>query len=173
MGAFLLISGANSSGKSRHAEHLIRQTKGPRTYIATMEPQTAENAVRIQKHRDQRADMGFTTLELPHAVGDAPVPEDGVVLLEDVSNLLGNNVFERGLTETEVLADIRQLRSRCRLLVAVTIADLREEEYEGETADYIHRLRLLNEALLAEADAAIRMEDGAPRMEKGRLDGIL
>lgn len=173
MGTFILISGANSSGKSRHAEALIRTTTGPRTYIATMEPQTDDNLARIDKHRKQRADMGFTTLELPCHVADAPVTEDGVVLLEDVSNLLGNTLFTSGGTETEVLEEIRTLRRRCRLLVAVTIADLREEEYEGETADYIHRLRLLNEALKEEADCAIRMEQGQAQLEKGTLDGIL
>ena len=173
MGAFIVVSGANSSGKSRHAEDLIRTTTGPRTYIATMEPQTEDNRTRIEKHRNQRADMGFTTLELPRHVADAPVTPDGVVLLEDVSNLLGNTIFTGGGTETEVLEEIRTLRQRCRLLVAVTIADLREEEYEGETADYIHRLRLLNEALEQEADCAIRMERGRALIEKGTLDGIL
>ena len=116
---------------------------------------------RIEKHREQRKDLQFTTLECPYQVGAAAVERDGVVLLEDVSNLLANAMFERGGDEASVYADIEALCSRCRLLVAVTITGLRADGYDGETAAYIRALNGLNQRLYDRAAAAVAMKDGA------------
>ena len=131
MGTLIMISGANGSGKSRYAERIVARTTGERYYIATMRPCSEENLQRIEKHREQRKDLQFTTLECPYQVGAAAVERDGVVLLEDVSNLLANAMFERGGDEASVYADIEALCSRCRLLVAVTITGLRADGYDG------------------------------------------
>ena len=130
MGTLIMISGANGSGKSRYAERIVARTTGERYYIATMRPCSEENLQRIEKHREQRKDLQFTTLECPYQVGAAAVERDGVVLLEDVSNLLANAMFERGGDEASVYADIEALCSRCRLLVAVTITGLRADGYD-------------------------------------------
>ena len=114
MGTLIMISGANGSGKSRYAERIVARTAGERYYIATMRPCSEENLQRIEKHREQRKDLQFTTLECPYQVGAAAVERDGVVLLEDVSNLLANAMFERGGDEASVYADIEALCSRCR-----------------------------------------------------------
>ena len=68
---------------------------------------------------------------MPYQAGAAAVERDGVVLLEDVSNLLANAMFERGGDEASVYADIEALCSRCRLLVAVTITGLRADGYDA------------------------------------------
>ena len=155
----------------------------PRTPVkASMTVETAlvlplfcseENLQRIEKHREQRKDLQFTTLECPYQVGAAAVERDGVVLLEDVSNLLANAMFERGGDEASVYADIEALCSRCRLLVAVTITGLRADGYDGETAAYIRALNGLNQKLYDRAAAAVAMKDGAPFAEKGDLDEII
>ena len=130
MGTLIMISGANGSGKSRYAERIVARTTGERYYIATMRPCSEENLQRIEKHREQRKDLQFTTLECPYQAGAAAVERDGVVLLEDVSNLLANAMFERGGDEASVYADIEALCSRCHLLVAVTITGLRADGYD-------------------------------------------
>ena len=132
-----------------------------------------ENLRRVEKHRRQRRDLRFTTLELPHRVGAAAVENGSVVLLEDVSNLLANVMFERGGNEESVYGDIEALLSRCRILVAVTITGLREDGYDGETAAYIRALNGLNQRLLARAAAALTMKDGQPFAEKGELNEII
>ena len=165
MGTLIMISGANGSGKSRYAERIVARTTGERYYIATMRPCSEENLQRIEKHREQRKDLQFTTLECPYQVG--------AVLLEDVSNLLANAMFERGGDEASVYADIEALCSRCRLLVAVTITGLRADGYDGETAAYIRALNGLNQRLYDRAAAAVAMKDGAPFAEKGDLDEII
>ena len=172
MGKLWLISGANSSGKSRYAESLAAQCGPDRFYIATMIEQSADDAARIQKHRTQRSPLAFHTLELPHEVGTAPVTPASVVLLEDVSNLLCNVIFEKKGTAQQVLADIRQLQNHCGGLIAVTISGLDEKEYEGETADYIRALRWLNCQLYESADGACQMKNGAPIWQKGEFHAI-
>ena len=173
MGTLILISGANGSGKSRYAERIVARTTGKRYYIATMRPCSEENLQRIEKHREQRKDLHFTTLECPTQVGEAAVETGSVVLLEDVSNLLANAMFERGGDEMSVYADIEALLARCRLLAAVTIAGLRADGYDGETAVYIHALNGLNQRLYDCAAAAVTMKGGTPFVEKGELDEIV
>ncbi len=167
MGALILIAGANGSGKSRFAEELIGRTAGKRWYIATMVPQTADNYSRIEKHRRQREHLGFFTLEISAAVGDAAVSQRDVVLLEDVSNLLANVMFEHGGDAAAVCRDIFRLASRCRLLAAVTIDGLRPEAYEAETARYAAALSEVNERLFEQASAVVKMSGGIPRWIKG------
>ena len=167
MGKLLLISGGNGSGKSRYAEELIARTTGPRYYIATMEPQTEENRRRLGKHIAQRSGLNFATLELTAHVGTAPVTADSVVLLEDVSNLLGNTVFSAHCTLEDAWQDMLALQKRCGLLVAVTISGLSSHGYAGETATYIDDLNTLNRRLFDLADAAVTMKNNSPVWEKG------
>ncbi len=168
----ILVTGKNGSGKSAFAESLVCCAGGARYYIATMIPNGAEGAARVKKHLRQRESGGFLTLELPYVVGDAAIPPDAAVLLEDVSNLLGNRMFERGGTAGETLADIRVLHERCRILVAVTIGGLDAAVYEGETRIYIEALNALNAALYDLADTVVEMKNGVPQLKKGEDDAL-
>lgn len=167
MGKMILISGENGSGKSRFAEKLIENLPGERCYIATMIPQTEDNRRRIENHRKQREGLHFTTLEIGYQVKTAPVTPNSAVLLEDVSNLLANTVFEHKGSGEAVFRDICALAQRCGTLVAVTISGMDPEEYSGETADYIRTLNRLNEKLLSQADAAAQMQDHTAHWQKG------
>lgn len=172
MGTLILISGANSSGKSAFAEQLIGKTQGERYYIATMIPHTKDNYLRIEKHRHQRERLDFHTLELPYQVGEACVTADSTALLEDVSNLLANNIFEKGNSADSVFQDICKLTKRCRRVVAVTISGLDGSGYDEETAAYIDSLNKLNKKLFDIAAAAITMQDKAPVYQKGEIHDV-
>lgn len=167
-----LIIGKNDSGKSAYAESLVCRVGGARYYIATMIPYGEEGTARVNKHLRQREGMGFTTLELPYAIGSAAVPPDAAVLLEDVSNLLSNSIFGRGGTAAEVFTDIAALHECCRILVAVTIGGLDASSYEGETRGYIESLNALNTALFGLADTVVEMKDGIPQLKKGEDDAL-
>lgn len=174
MGTFVLVSGTNNSGKSRFAEQLIAQTKGPRYYIATMQPCTEENFQRIEKHRLQRRELGFQTMECPGQIGDVPLAPEGVVLLEDVSNLLANAIFACDRDAESVFQDICRLQNRCRLLVAVTIAGLEENACnDPATVAYIRELNTLNQRLLARAEGAVTMRNQQPILQKGEIYALL
>ena len=171
MGKLIVISGKNDSGKSLFAENLIAKYKGKLYYIATMIAKTEDNRDRIEKHKKQRENLSFTTLELPYSLSEARV-EDGAVLLEDVSNLIANNIFDRGIESDEVLEDILNLTARCPLVVAVTISHLESSDYEGETAMYIESLNKINEELRNRASVSVIMENGNPVYEKGEENDI-
>ena len=173
MAILVLISGSNNSGKSIYAEQLIAKTTGDRYYIATMLPCTEDNHRRIEKHRVQRKGLGFDTIECPYQIGNAPISSDGVVLLEDVSNLLANAMFEKGGTPDRVFHDICALADRCRILVAVTIADLKDDGYGEETAAYIHGLNKINQKLFDKASIAISMREGTPVYQKGDVHVLI
>ena len=99
--------------------------------------------------------------------------EDGSsVLLEDVSNLLANAMFEKGQRPEAVLADILALQERCGTLTAVTIAHLRPDGYDAETAAYINSLNDLNKQLWDKADAVVEMCAGSPCLRKGELPDV-
>lgn len=173
MGKFILVAGPNGSGKSLFAEQLAARLPGSRYYIATMVPCTADNHMRIEKHRLQRQGLGFVTLERDRDVSLAPVEPDSTVLLEDVSNLLANALFAQGGSAGQVEEDIRRLAGRCGTLIAVTIAGLEETGCTGETAGYIRDLNQLNRRLFQLANAAVSMEEGRPIAEKGNLDDLV
>ena len=165
----MLIYGPNGSGKSRYAEGLATRFDGRRSYIATMVSQNEENERRIEKHRRQRAGLGFRTLEIPYKVDEASVDAEELVLLEDLSNLLANRMFTAGGTEEETLEEVLALRRRCRHLLVVSIGDLHEEEYDGETAAYIRSLNRLNARLAEAADTVVELQDGRPHIRKGEV----
>lgn len=172
MANLVLVAGANDSGKSVYAEQLIAQTTGKRYYVATMAACTEENHRRIEKHRQQRKELAFETLECPYEVGNCPVEPDGVVLLEDVSNLLANGMFVQGKMPDEVLEDICTLMGRCRVLVVVTISGLNADGYEAETREYINGLNAINQKLFEKADAAVVMENLQPVYKKGGIHDL-
>ncbi len=169
MGFLALISGVNNSGKSAFAEKLAGQSAGTKYYIATMIPHEKEHFFRIEKHRKQREQYGFSTLELPYHLDLAPVTADSVVLLEDVSNLLANCMFEKKEDENNVFDEICLLQKKCKALVLVTISGLDVGQFQGETAAYIQSLNRLNQKLFNIADMAVTMQDAVPVFQKGEL----
>lgn len=172
MGRLILVAGETGSGKSRYAERVAARAGAHRVYIATMIPQTEENRRRVEHHLRQRAGLDFQTLELSCRVGDAPLGPHTCVLLEDVSNLLANVIFVLGGRWEAVFDDICRLQERSATLVAVTIAGLRPDGYEEETAAYIDSLNRLNKRLSVRADAVIFMGDGSPYAWKGELPDV-
>ena len=170
MGKLIFVRGSNRSGKSRFAEKLISLTEGKRYYIATMINTTDDNQWHIDKHRKQREGLDFETLELPLGFSEAEFEEGSVVLLEDVSNLLANLVFEKGADLSTAFEEISALQDRCALLVAVSIFGLSGEGYEGETLEYINSLNTLNRMIEEKSDVVIDMENRVPKLRKGEID---
>jgi adenosylcobinamide kinase/adenosylcobinamide-phosphate guanylyltransferase len=125
-----------------------------------MLPQGTEGAARVARHRAQRAHLSCQTLELPYHVAAAKLPTAATVLLEDVSNLLANNLFAAKGQRHEVLSDIVRLAENCATLIAVSISGLQALDYDGETADYIRELNLLNAEIAQRADKVIEMPLG-------------
>lgn len=167
----ILVLGKNDSGKSAYAEKIASNiTTGELYYIATMIPYGEDGRLRIEKHRKQREYLSFKTIEESFCLSKISPPFDATLLLEDVSNLLNNAMFdgEKDGTTDSVFSDIVSLSEKCQNMVMVSIGFLAAEaKYNDETRHYIDALNQLNEWLTHFADLVIEMHDGKPICVKG------
>lgn len=165
----VLITGGNKNGKSRIAEDLIAQYDLPRVYLATMEPVGVEAQEAITRHRRQRADKGYTTVEQYTDIGDVEIPKKSAVLLECMGNLCANEMFTAGLSDPteKILADVEKLCARAALLVIVTSQVGSDGiAYPAETEQYIRVLGRINAALAQRAELVIEAVCGVANTMK-------
>lgn len=181
---FHLITGGSGSGKSEYAEqklmeyasHSKRNKK--RYYIATMIPFGKETEEKIARHRKLRAGKGFETIEcytdLKKAAEILQTKETGSVLLECMSNLVANEMFQesgaRENTVNAVMEGIRSLREQTGDLVIVTNEIFSEAaRYEGETETYQRYLGEINQKLAVLSDQVVEVVYGIPVYHKQEL----
>lgn len=97
MNQIIYVTGGARSGKSSHALKLA-EPYAARVFLATAEAFDEEMRVRIDRHRDERADA-FSTVEEPlfldRALSNLPVGTD-VVLLDCLTVWLGNLMHHHG-----------------------------------------------------------------------------
>ncbi len=170
---FLVITGGSGSGKSAYAEQCVLDF-GPaeRIYIATMYPFDEECDRRIKRHREMRRQKQFSTLECYTGLKTADIPEDSVVLLECMSNLTANEMYQEGgaggQTVEEILAGIRYLLKRVRHLVVVTNEIFSDGiDYDPETMRYQSYLGQINSEMGRMADQVTEVVYGIPITVKG------
>lgn len=118
----VLVTGGSASGKSALAERIAASLPAPHVYVATMCSYGKEGPARVAKHRSQRAELGFLTVEMSCGLESAclaelccAAPEEeaaafaaasaaeraallaaGTVLVEDLGNLVANELFGEG-----------------------------------------------------------------------------
>ena len=170
---FLVINGGSGSGKSAYAEQCVLDF-GPaeRIYIATMYPFDEECDRRIRRHREMRRQKQFSTLECYTGLKTADIPEDSVVLLECMSNLTANEMYQEGgaggQTVEEILAGICYLLKRVRHLVVVTNEIFSDGiDYDSETMRYQSYLGQINSEMGRMADQVTEVVYGIPITVKG------
>ena len=170
---FLVITGGSGSGKSAYAEQCVLDF-GPaeRIYIATMYPFDEECDRRIRRHREMRRQKQFSTLECYTGLKTADIPEDSVVLLECMSNLTANEMYQEGgagePTVEEILAGICYLLKRVRHLVVVTNEIFSDGiDYDSETMRYQSYLGQINSEMGRMADRVTEVVYGIPITVKG------
>ena len=162
--------GKSNTGKSVKAEELTMTFDLPnKLYLATMKVMDEDGEVRVQKHRKQREGKGFETLEVPlnitEIIPQIKEPEKTVVLLECISNLVGNemydnqerSVLDEALFAEEIARDIRLLADSTAELIVVSSVYDAKEEYSEETLKYIRYLDRTNEAIKQIADKVIEI----------------
>lgn len=162
--------GKSNTGKSEKAEELaVSFDTSYKLYIATMKVMDEDGEKRVQKHRNLRAGKGFETLEIPANITDAiphiKDPENTVVLLECISNLVGNEMYddsEKGSMDPvhfaeEIVKDIKILADSAAELIIVSSVYDAKEEYSEETLKYIKYLDRTNEEIKKIADKVIEI----------------
>lgn len=165
---FHLVTGGSGSGKSAFAENCILDFQGKnRIYIATMFPFDEESHRRIQRHRKMRSEKNFTTIECYTGLLELEIPKDADVLLECMSNLTANEMYqEQGAgTETpqQVLAGVKHLQESARNLVVVTNEVFSDGIlYDPDTMRYLAYLGRINCEMGRMADRVTEVVYGIP-----------
>ena len=161
---FTLIIGASASGKSEYAEKWVSTQDGSRIYLATMEPYGEEAQERIKKHKAQRLNRGFETIERYTGLGQLVLPAKSNILLEDLGNLTANELFsEDGGGAEAVLDGVLFLSEHCRHLTVVTNEVFSGGmTYQGETLAYLRALAMINRILARKADRVVEVACGLP-----------
>ena len=166
---FALVIGGAASGKSAWAEEYVSKQPGKPIYLATMQPYGEEGLARVKKHREQRHEKGFDTLERYTDLAHAPVPVGSSVLLEDLGNLAANELYspEGGGTEA-VLEGIEFLFRRCdNLTVVANEVFSGGQAYADDTLRYLSELARLHRILAGKADLVVELVCGLPNILKG------
>ena len=152
----VLVTGGSGSGKSTWAEKLVASLPNEnRVYIATMQVYDAESVKRVERHRAQRADKGFRTIEREKDLASADIAEGSVVLLEDLVNLMANEMFDGG-DVSRIVPALNILAKKCRHLIMVTNDVFADGiEYAESTQEYIRQLAEINNAAAQMADCVV------------------
>lgn len=168
------IYGGVSSGKSEYAEELISMEFNKKIYLATMENTGEYAGKRVEKHLLQREGKGFFTIEEPRHIKDLNIDEDDNILLEDLTNLLSNNLFnEAGLKNNfkeiteEIFSDIITLKDKCNSVFIVGNDIFSTERNQSKELDiFIDCLYSLHTKIIEVADRVIEVVYGLPYDKK-------
>lgn len=163
-----LITGGSGSGKSAFAEEqVLNAGEGQRIYIATMIPYGEEGKQRVERHRQLRKEKNFETIECYKNLASLRVPQNSVVLLECMSNLVANEIFEpdgaHEITVDAVKEGISCLLKQTQRLFVVTNEIFSDGiEYDPDTIRYLEYLGKVNQELAVLADQVTEVVYGIP-----------
>lgn len=163
-----LITGGSGSGKSAFAEEQVLQAgEGQRIYIATMIPYGKEGKQRVERHRQLRREKKFETIECYRNLASLKVPKNSVVLLECMSNLVANEIFEPDGAHEDTVEEVRRgiaslLEQTDRLFVVTNEIFSDGIEYDPDTMHYLEYLGKVNQELAVMADRVTEVVYGIP-----------
>lgn len=164
-----LILGGARSGKSRLAEGLAAQRKGPLVYIATAEARDDEMRERIARHRARR-DSRWRSIEAPLGVAEelqAVSVDTGAVLIDCLTLWLSNQMHADGDIEAETGALLNALgAARCPVILVSNEVGLSIVPENKLARDFRDRQGLLNQQIAAAADHVIFTAAGLPLVLK-------
>lgn len=175
-----LVIGNSGSGKSEYAENLLLQMAGTKEkyYIATMQILDKAGEERVKRHRVKRQGKGFITIEQARNIGliTEKIPENAAVLLECITNLTANEMFDGGTMPAKkvvdrIIEDVNLLKNKIKTLVVVTskYSDA-DDSYNEETKEYIRTLSVINEELAKLADQVVEVTAGVSAIIKGECE---
>ena len=167
-----IVTGGSGSGKSAFAEDkVLAFGEAQRVYIATMHPFDEESHKRIERHRKMRAGKGFETIECYTGLKDVKLPSGCVVLLECISNLVANEMFEEQgaheQTVKDIMSGIDELVRQAAHVVIVTNEIFSDAVvFDKEMASYLEYLGKINQAVALRADEVVEVVYGIPVYQK-------
>lgn len=177
----ILISGGCKNGKSGFAQDIAVRLSGneKRYYVATMIPYDGEDRTRIARHIEDRAGMGFETLEIGRNIASCLTlaEPDSTFLVDSVTALLLNELFpatHEGGADPEAVTRCRTglLKLAASAKNAVFVTDYIYSDavrYDDFTENYRASLAALDRALAEVCDVVIELCAGNMIFHKGGL----
>ena len=170
----IFISGGAKNGKSYYAQKRARimadEKNCPLYYVATMIPHDEEDHARIRRHIKERDGWGFDTLEqgraLPALLEDETVDRNGVFLLDSVTAILSNEMFDdEGTFDSEAAERVKRdvLRFARETGNTVFVSDCiygDAGDYDELTEEYRRGLAMIDRALAGYCDEVIEISCG-------------
>ena len=173
------ITGGAGSGKSSLAQELAATLAAgePHYYVATMVPRDDEDRRRISRHIEDRAGMGYRTIECPCSLTERIMPDsEGTYLLDSATAMLANAMFgEREFdydpdAVQKVAADLRLFSERVKHFVAVSDGIFSDAAiYDEMTEEYRRGLAYIERQMAAQCDTVIECAAGGAIVHKGKL----
>ena len=165
------ITGGAGSGKSSLAQELASALAagGPHYYVATMVPRDDEDRRRISRHIEDRAGMGFGTIECPCRLTERITPDsEGTYLLDSATAMLANAMF--GEREFDYDPDaIQKVAADLRLFFVSDGIFSDAARYDEMTEGYRRRLAFIERQMAAHCDTVIECAAGGVIVHKGKL----
>lgn len=167
----IFISGGCKNGKSYYAQELARQladeSGSPLYYVATMIARDEEDRDRIRRHIEDRDGWGFETIEQGRNIKQIfdRAPEHGTFLLDSVTALLSNEMFDGENIDTEAYLklseDLLYIADRAANTVFVSDSIYSDAEvYEELSEGYRRGLGYIDRALAGVCDRVIEVSYG-------------
>ena len=173
------ITGGAGSGKSSLAQELaaVLAAGEPHYYVATMVPRDDEDRRRISRHIEDRAGMGFSTIECPCRLTERIMPDsEGTYLLDSATAMLANAMFgEREFdydpdAKQKVAADLRLFSNCVKHLIVVSDSIFSDAAlYDEMTDGYRRGLAYIERQMAAQCDTVIECAAGGAIVHKGKL----
>ena len=113
-----LVIGGSGSGKSDYAETILDKYHNRKIYLATMKINDKEMLAKGERHKERRVGKHFETVELAtDVIKILPMvgEEKCAVLLECISNLVANEMFEfenykeSGLVSGKIFSQVSEI----------------------------------------------------------------
>ena len=177
----VLISGGCKNGKTSFAQDIAVKLspEGNRYYVATMIPYDGEDRERIARHIEDRAGMGFVTLEVPRDIASCltSAKPDATFLMDSVTALLLNELFPESHNGKADSGAVDRCRDGLLKLAegaknAVFVTDYIYSDairYDEFTENYRASLAALDCALAEVCDTVIELCAGNVIFHKGGL----
>lgn len=192
----VLVLGGSGSGKSAFAEKMALGLgrENTRYYLATMQVFGEEGEKKVARHKRLRAGKGFCTIEQAKNIKKVcekfnnPLEEKRTLLLECMSNLLANEMFDGdGKEETagcepvagcepaagkgpaeKISSELMALAQNAEHFIIVSNNVFEDGgQYDAGTREYIRILGEINRRIADVADVVVEVVCGIPVFHKG------
>lgn len=177
----VFITGGAKNGKSSLAQDIAVRLSGGGThyYLATMIPADAEDRERIRLHVEDRAGMGFETVECGRHILSVLDKTDasGTYLLDSATALLMNELFDPTDWHLDIPGgercgeEIAELAERVANIVIVSDYLYSDAaRYDEVTLAFQRCLARIDRKLAAKADVVMELSAGNVYFHKGVLN---